>query len=82
MTNEEIYKRLQLIFDDLFLDPVLLTPTLTAKEVPEWDSLQHISLIVAVEKTFAIRFRTGEVESTKCVGDFVSLIARHLPPAT
>jgi acyl carrier protein len=79
LTNQsEIIAKLQLIFDDLFLEPVHLTPTLSAKDVPEWDSLTHISLLLAVEKTFGIRFRVGEVEGTKNVGEFADLIIRRI----
>jgi acyl carrier protein len=78
MTQVEVLAKLQLIFDDVFLEPPKLTPHLTAKEVPEWDSLLHISLLLAVEKAFGIRFRVGEVEGTKTVGEFADLIARRM----
>ena len=79
LTNQsEIIAKLQLIFDDLFLEPVILTPALSAKDVPEWDSLTHISLLLAVEKAFGIRFRVGEVEGTRNVGEFADLIARRI----
>ena len=77
MNQAEVIAKLQTIFDDIFLEPVQLTPELTAKQVPEWDSLMHISLLVAVEKAFAIRFRVGEVETTRNVGEFADLIARR-----
>ena len=78
MNQSDILAKLQTIFDDLFLDSPRLTPQLTAKEVPEWDSLVHISLLLAVEKAFNIRFRVGEVESAKNVGEFADLIARRM----
>lgn len=78
MTQAEIIKRLQGIFDSIFLDPVVLTPQLAAKDVEEWDSLLQISITVAVEGAFNIRFRVGEVEATKNVGEFADLIARRL----
>ena len=78
MNQSEIIARLQGIFDDLFLEPVVLTPTLSAKDVPEWDSLTHISLLLAVEKAFNIRFRVGEVEGTHNVGEFADLIGKRL----
>ena len=70
--------KLQDIFDDVFLEPVTLSPNLSAKDVPEWDSLLHISLMVAVEKAFAIRFRVGEVEATHNVGEFADLILKRI----
>jgi len=45
--------------------------------VPEWDSLIHISLLVAVEKAFGVRLRVGEVEATTNVGEFADLILRR-----
>lgn len=78
MNQTEVIARLQTIFDDIFLDPPRLTPELSAADVPEWDSLTHISLLVAVEKAFEIRFRVGEVEAAKNVGEFADLILRRM----
>jgi len=78
MTQTEVITRLQPIFDDLFMEKVNLTPQLTAADVEEWDSLIQINLSLAVEKAFNIRFRVGEVEATKNVGDFANLIARRV----
>jgi acyl carrier protein len=78
MNQTEVIAKLQTIFDDLFLEPVQLTPKVSAKDVPEWDSLTHISLLLAVEKAFAIRFRVGEVENARNVGEFADLIAKRV----
>ena len=77
MNQAEVIVRLQTLFDDLFLEPVTVTPALSAKDVPEWDSLMHISLVVSVEKAFGVRFRVGEVEATKNVGEFADLIVKR-----
>jgi acyl carrier protein len=78
MNQDQILSGLQTLFDRIFLDPVKVSPALSAKDVPEWDSLLQISLIVAVEKHFGIRFRVGEVETTHNVGEFADLIGRRL----
>ncbi len=78
MTQAEVIAKLQTIFDDLLLDPTALTPATTAKDVPEWDSLMHITILVAVEKAFAVRFRVGEVEGTRNVGEFADLILKRM----
>ncbi len=77
MNQAEAIAKLQTIFNDLFLEPVTVTPALSAKDVPEWDSLMHISLVVSVEKAFGVRFRVGEVEATKNVGEFADLILKR-----
>ncbi len=78
MNQAQVIDRLQKIFDELFLDPVVLTPALTAREVEEWDSLLQISIVVAVEGHFGIRFNMGEVEATQNVGQFADLIVKRI----
>jgi acyl carrier protein len=78
MENQAILTKLQSVFDDVFLEPVVVSRELSAKDVGEWDSVMHVSLIVAVERSFGIRFRVGEVEATKNVGQLADLIARRL----
>ena len=77
MTQADVIAKLQTIFDSVFLEPVHLTPILSAKDVPEWDSLTHISLLLAIEKGFGIRFHVGEVEGTRNVGELADLIAKR-----
>lgn len=77
MNQSEVIAKLQTIFDSLFLESVVLTPAISAKDVPEWDSLTHISLMVAVEKAFGVRFRVGEVENAKNIGEFADLILKR-----
>ena len=37
--------------------------------------MTHVSLVLAIEDKFGVRFRVGEVESAKNVGDLVEVIA-------
>ncbi len=78
ITQKEVIARLQTIFDDLFLDEVVVTPELSAEDVEEWDSLLHISLVVSIEEAFGIKFRVGEVEATRNVGEFANLIVERI----
>ena len=77
MNQAEVIAKLQAIFDTVFLEPVVLTAAISAKDVPEWDSLTHISLMVSVEKAFGVRFRVGEVENSKNIGEFADLIIKR-----
>jgi len=63
------------IYDQLTL---VLTPNLSAADVPEWDSFNHINLIVAIESRFKIKFRTAELEELHTVGHLAVLIAKKL----
>jgi acyl carrier protein len=79
MQQEEIYTQLTDIFRDLFDDDtIVLRPGLTAADIPEWDSFNHINLIVAVEALFRIKFQTAELESMQTVGHLADLIQSKL----
>ncbi|MGD0207881.1 MAG: acyl carrier protein [Verrucomicrobiota bacterium] len=77
MNQAEVIAQLQTIFDTVFLEPVVLTLAISAKDVPEWDSLTNISLMVAVEKAFGVRFRVGEIENARNIGEFADLIIKR-----
>jgi acyl carrier protein len=81
MQQQEVMAKLQEVFDNVFLQKIDVRPDLSANDVEEWDSLTHVSLILAVEQAFGIRFRVGEVESTKNLGDLAGLIVKRLPQA-
>ncbi|MBT3068514.1 acyl carrier protein [Rhodoferax sp. U11-2br] len=75
----DIYAKLTAIFRDVFDDDNLeLTPELTAADVDEWDSLNHIRLVVSVERAFAVSFSAAQVGRLKNVGEFVDLIVAKL----
>ena len=79
MQQQEIYAQLTAIFHDVFDDDTLtLTPEMTAASVPEWDSFNHINLIVAVETRMEIKFQTAELESMNTVGRLVDQIESKL----
>jgi acyl carrier protein len=76
MTEPEIYDALDEIFRDVFLrDDIALSPELSAKDVPGWDSFKQIDIILAVEAQFHIKFNTRELDSLHNVGDLVRVVA-------
>jgi acyl carrier protein len=77
MEQEEIYRRvtaiMRYVFDD---DELVATPEMTAADVKEWDSVNHINFIVAIEQEFGVKFKTAEMEKMKNVGHLVEMIQR------
>lgn len=77
--RKELFEKLTPIFHDVFDNPsIVLRDAMTAKEVPEWDSLNHINLIVAVEQAFGIKFKTAEIAKLANVGEFIDAIQKKL----
>ena len=76
MDTREIFERLDRVFQDVFDDDTIhVTPKTTADDIEVWDSLEHITLISAVEREFRMKFKMGEISSMKNVGEMASIIA-------
>ena len=72
-----VRNRVQAIFADVFDDPEFeLREEMTAEDVPGWDSLNHINLIVGIEGEFDVQFDGEEIAALTCVGDLFELLAR------
>ncbi|MCM1466769.1 MAG: acyl carrier protein [Alistipes sp.] len=79
MTREEIFDGLNEVFRDVFDDEsITVTDGTTADDIEDWDSLEHINLIVATEKKFGVKFTMGEVNGMKNVGEMVDTILERV----
>lgn len=75
MTKNEIYERLTEVFRDVFDDDSIeIDDETTADDIEDWDSIEHITLVGAVESEFGVRFKMGEVSGMKNVGEMVRII--------
>ncbi len=75
--NNNIWQNLNGVFRDVMgLSEIILEPNTSAKDIPEWDSITHVLLIVAVEKRFGVKFTAAEIQSLQNVGELVALIER------
>ena len=76
MDTKTIYARLNKVFRDVFDDDsIVVKPNTTADDIDDWDSLEHITLINAVEREFKMKFKMGEISSMKNVGEMANIIA-------
>lgn len=79
MEKVQILENINVVFKDVLdNDDIALTPETTADEVEDWDSLNHIQLVVAVEKKFKVRFGSQEITKWANVGDMVDSVYAKL----
>ena len=75
--DSDLEARLRRVFEIIFnRSDIDLRDDLTARDVPGWDSFNHINLVIQVEQEFGIRFSDSEVSSLRDVGQLKQLIAR------
>ena len=79
MTRKEVFNGVQDIFRDIFdEDDMVIEDKTSSDDVEEWDSLNHINLVSAIEKEFEIRFDLGELMVLKDVGAMIDLMVEKL----
>ena len=77
MNRTEIMAKLNEIFCDVFDDEdIVLTNETTADDIEDWDSLEQINLLVAIEKQFNIKFQLADVADLENVGAMADLVEK------
>ena len=75
MTREYVYEKMNEIFRNVFDDEdIVLHDETNAEDIDDWDSLEQINLIVAIENEFEMVFDMNEIADLANVGEMVDLI--------
>lgn len=76
MSRDEALVRVTEVFRDVFDDDDLVVRRdMVAADIPGWDSLKMINLLVAIEAQLGVRLRSSEVDKLHCIGDIVDIVA-------
>lgn len=79
MSREEICEQLNEVFRDVFDDDTIeVNDQTTSRDIEDWDSLEHINLIAAIETQFGMKFTMGQVVTMKNVGEMVDIISSQI----
>jgi acyl carrier protein len=77
--KQKILSEIAQIIRDVVDQPDLqISMQTTAENVEEWDSFNHINIVVAVEARFCVKFHTAEIEDLKNVSDLVDLVLKKM----
>jgi acyl carrier protein len=80
VTADQLLPRLNTVFRAVFDDPALtVSQATTAKDIPGWDSIVHITLVIEIEREFNVRFQMSEIEQLRNVGDLLTILAAKRP---
>ncbi len=67
-----------LLEDVLEESDLAVGPETTARDIQNWDSLNHVRVLVRIEREYGIDLPVGDVESAKNVGELLALVNRLL----
>jgi acyl carrier protein len=70
-------RKLEEIFHEVFEDEsIVLAPDLSARDIKNWDSFNHINLMIALEGEFDVTLAPDEVQKAQNVNDLVALLQK------
>jgi acyl carrier protein len=79
MNKEELLNSLlsivRTVLDD---EDVSFTEVTNIGDVPEWDSLSNMHIVVRIEKKYGIDFQQSDLEKVTTIGDLLDRIEMHL----
>ncbi len=79
MDRAKVMQEVQEIFRDNFDDEsIVLSDETSAADIEDWDSLEQINLLTAIEKKYGLKFNLNDVRGLQNVGDLLDLLARLL----
>ena len=67
----------QSLFASVFNYTGDISLTTSRKDVPKWDSLQHVALVAAIEQQFGISLSMDEMVEIRSVKDIGNILDRH-----
>ncbi len=78
MDTQKLQTMLQDVFRDVFdNNTIVIDRNTSADDIGEWDSFNHVRLIIAAEEAFNVSLSTADVADLRNVGELIDLIARH-----
>jgi len=77
--TEDIYRRITKVLGQVFDEiPDEIGPKTSALDIPAWDSLNHINVILGLETEFKIKFTSAQVQDLENVGEIADIITEKL----
>jgi len=66
------------VFQNAFNSKVIITAETKKEDIPEWDSLNHLNLIIELEDNFKINFTKDEIVKITSVKSLLEILNKKL----
>lgn len=75
MNRKEMLEKIsEVFFDVLDDDSIILNELTSSDDIDDWDSLNHIQLVVEIERKFNVRFTSSEINEWENIGEMMNCI--------
>ena len=71
------FTEVRAVASDIFgVPPDQITAESSPETIENWDSMQHLNLVLAIEEKFGVQLEPEDIEQMKSIGAVVALITR------
>jgi len=71
------FERVRNVASDIFGIPAdKITAESSPESIENWDSMQHLNLVLAIEEKFGVQFDPEDIEEMKNIGAVAKLVER------
>jgi acyl carrier protein len=77
-TSTELIERIEQVFDRVFRGSVRFAPSLSRADEPQWTSLAHVELLIALEREFDVRFDGADAIDMTSISEVVERVRQKL----
>ena len=79
LDQQDIEERIKkVVCESIRISEDVYSYELAAGDIPEWDSIGHVTLLQAVESEFEIAFDVGDAIDIEDVEDLVAMVRKYL----
>jgi acyl carrier protein len=73
--SPELLNEVRNIAADVFsVDPRALDARSSPEQIEQWDSVQHLNLVLALEQRYSIQFEPEEMDRMHSLGEIAALV--------
>jgi acyl carrier protein len=77
--NESLRESVRAVMADVFeIEAASIADQATSRSIEQWDSANHVRLVLALEEEFGVMFDVAEIESMVRLENIVDALARKL----
>jgi acyl carrier protein len=76
--RQDLMERVRRVLNDMLLNDSVITEDTKLADIPEWDSMLHVTLVLAIEREFSVHLNSKEVSQSVAIRPILDLVEAKL----
>jgi acyl carrier protein len=76
--RRDLMERVRRVLNDMLLNDSVITEDTKLADIPEWDSMLHVTLVLTIEREFSVHLNSKEVSQSVAIRPILDLLEAKL----